>query len=66
LSLDTLFAAQAVAIETFPGSTLHPDGDRFIFALTSGNADAAVEATAPQRIILVKNFFEELKRLVPN
>jgi hypothetical protein len=24
------------------------------------------EATAPRRLVLVKNFFEELKRLVPN
>ncbi len=24
------------------------------------------EATAPQRLILVQNFFEEMKRLVPN
>jgi hypothetical protein len=65
LSLDTLFTFSGIAYEPFPGPGLHPDGDRFIFALTSGNADAAGEATAPQRIILVRNFFEELRRLVP-
>jgi hypothetical protein len=53
-------------MEPFTGTALHPDGDRFIFAVASGDPDAQGEATAPQRIILVKNFFEELKRLVPN
>jgi hypothetical protein len=64
LSLDTLFVPPAM-VEPFPGPGLHPDGDRFIFSVT-GDAAADGEATAPQRIILVQNFFEELKRLVPN
>jgi serine/threonine-protein kinase len=66
LSLDTLFTPAVFPIEPFPGTALHPDGDRFIFAVASGDPDAQGEATAPQRIILVKNFFEELKRLAPN
>jgi hypothetical protein len=65
LSLDTLFTSFGFVVEPFSGTALHPDGDRFIFSVRS---DAAVgsEANAPQRLILVKNFFEELKRLVPN
>ncbi|MEQ1856469.1 MAG: protein kinase [Longimicrobiales bacterium] len=66
LSLDTLFSAPGYPFEPFPGAALHPDGDRFISTVLDAAAGAEGEATAPQRIILVKNFFEELKRLVPN
>ena len=66
LSLDTLFASPALTPAPSPGSALHPDGDRFIFAVQGGDPGAEDEATAPMRLILVKNFFEELKRLVPN
>lgn len=66
LSLDTLFSPPVRPFEPFPGPALHPDGDRFIFGVRDADAGAEGEATAPQRIILVKNFFEELKRLVPN
>jgi hypothetical protein len=66
LSLDTLFAPIGQAAMPVAGSGLHPDGDRFIFALAGSDPQTGGEATAPQRLILVQNFFEELKRLVPN
>jgi len=65
LSLDTLFPSPALTIEPFPGTAPHPDGDRFIFAVSGGDPDAEGEPTAPMRLILVQNFFEGLKRLVP-
>ena len=63
VSRDSLFTAQ-VAVRPFQGSGLHPDGDRFILAQNVG--DAEVGASEPDRLILVQNFFEELKRLVRN
>jgi len=66
LSLDTLFTSPTVTTQSLPGSALHPDGDRFILAVTGGDPEAAGDATAPMRLILVQSFFEELKRLVPN
>jgi len=46
----------------FQGAGLHPDGDRFILAV-----QVSVEGTdTPDRLVLILNFFEELKRLVPN
>ena len=64
LSTDSLFTVASIVAPT-AGSVLHPDGDRFIFAQTVGTADAEGGAE-PERLILVQNFFEELKRLVPN
>ena len=48
---------------TRPGRAfdLHPDGERF--ALDAAESEAAVKQ---DRLIFVFNFFEELKRLVPN
>jgi len=37
----------------------------FIFSVQGGDPDAEGDATTPMRLILVQNFFEELKRLVP-
>ena len=65
LSTDSLFTVASITALA-AGSALHPDGDRFILAQnvsTSGVEDGAPE---PSRLILVQNFFEELKRLVPN
>ena len=66
LSTDLLFSSRG-GVEPFPGSALHPDGDRFILALNPATATTP-EDGASQRdpLILVQNFFEELKRLVPN
>ena len=67
LATDTLFS-----IETrgpFPGSALHPDGDRFILAANAaavGETAPEGEASRPARLILVQNFFEELRQRVPN
>ena len=50
--------------EPFSGSGLHPDGDRFIFAQSVG-AGAEDAGAEPVRLILVQNFFEELRQVVP-
>jgi Tol biopolymer transport system component len=63
LATDTLFSAGAHN-EPFPGSVLHPDGDRFIFAGTAAG-DAVGEdgdTERPERLILVRNWVEELRR----
>ena len=65
LSTDSLFTAPQI-LRPFQGSALHPDGDRFILARTVGTADTEGVALEPDRLIMVTNFFEELKRLVPN
>jgi Tol biopolymer transport system component len=60
LSADTLFTVDGITGR--PGANaLHPDGDRFVFALSSsfGSTDA-VEAATQRRVILVQNFFAEL------
>ncbi len=65
LSTDTLFAGVFVS-ELFPASALHPDGDRLI-GTTFASSPVAEEDNAPQpeRLILVQNFFEELRQVVP-
>ena len=74
---DTLFAATVETEPTFRVIShepvlsgayfpefwdLHPDGDRIIAAQLVGEADG----TGGQEIILVQNWFEELKRRVGN
>ena len=39
-----------------------PDGQRFLMIKAGGGSD---QAAAPPSIIVVQNWFEELKRLVP-
>ena len=65
LSTDSLFS-MVLSLLPFQGSGLHPDGDRWIVATSVGTAEAEGGASEPQRLIMVTNFFEELKRLVPN
>ena len=66
LSTDTLFALSGGGPAPFPGSALHPDGDRFILARsTTGATTPEGEASQPERLILVQNFFEELRQVVP-
>jgi Tol biopolymer transport system component len=60
LTTDTL-AVRAPPIEPLAQS-LHPDGDRFIFAVP--DEGAAAEGEGEQRLILVQNFATELARLV--
>ena len=67
LSTDSLFNSGGSGSEPFPSSTLHPDGDRFILAR---NVNAALgsdgDDSQPERLILVQNFFEELRQVVPD
>ena len=66
LSTDTLFSRAIEGAEPFPGSALHPDGDRFIFARVAATApEPEGDASQPDRLILVTNFFEELRQVVP-
>jgi hypothetical protein len=65
LSVDTLFTSPPFGSEPPPGSVLHPDGNRFILA-TDASAAAADELQRPDRLILVTNFFEELRQRVGN
>ncbi|MCH7935347.1 MAG: serine/threonine-protein kinase, partial [Gemmatimonadetes bacterium] len=58
LSRDTLVAADFSSVRPFQGSGLHPEGDRFILAGDVGSGDAAAE---PNQIILVQNWFTELR-----
>jgi len=66
LSTDLLFSSRG-GREPFPGSALHPDGDRFILALDPATATTP-EDGASQRdpLILVQNFFEELRQRMGN
>jgi hypothetical protein len=52
------------SLPPFPGAGLHPDGDRFILA--GGVGGAIGDEGQRTRLVLVQNFFEELKRLAPN
>ena len=63
LGIDTLFSA-GNDVEPFPGSVLHPDGDRFILARSG--VVAADEAEQSERLILVTNWFEELRQRMGN
>ena len=66
LSTDSLFT-RGPGVEPYPGSALHPDGDRFIFARNVAPSTARESgATQPERLILVQNFFEELRQVVPD
>jgi len=60
LSTDSLFNGPYNA--PFPGSGLHPDGDRWVVASNVGSADP----DAAERLILVTNFFEELRQRMGN
>ena len=63
LGIDTLFSA-GIHLEPSPGSVLHPDGDRFILARYE--VVAADEAEQSERLILVTNWFEELRQRMGN
>jgi Tol biopolymer transport system component len=59
LSVDTLFAVPpGILTGTEVDSPLHPDGDRFLTAIVGS---PGTEASASGRMILVTNWFEELK-----
>ena len=64
LSTDSLFTGPYNA--PFPGSGLHPDGDRWIVRSNVGSADPDEGAAEPARLMLVTNFFEELRQRMGN
>ena len=64
LSTDSLFTG--TYRQPFSGSGLHPDGNRWIVSQNVGPADPEGGASEPQRLILVQNFFEELRQVVPD
>jgi Tol biopolymer transport system component len=61
LGVDTLFS-NPMRTPTATGRVLHPDGDRFILAVPPGSVEATDEEQQPDRLILVQNFFEELRQ----
>ena len=62
LSTDSL-PVRGLGVEPFPGSTLHPDGDRFILARTVTAATAPeADASEPLRFLVVTDWFEELRQ----
>jgi len=64
LSIDTLYGDPGIGQIPMPGY-LSPDGKEFIVAAYPGVATSGAETSQPSRLILVQNFAEELKRLVP-
>ena len=62
LSTDTTLAL-VFNVTAFPGSALHPDGDRFIFAQNATAATLPEDGAAePLRFLVVTNWFEELRQ----
>ena len=57
---DTLFTAQGL-LQPFQGSGLHPDGDQFVLRRDVVAENGNGEASEPDQLILVLNWFEELK-----
>ena len=45
---------------------LHPEGDRLTVAQDAIGTNTAEGAAEPERLILVQNFFEELRQVVPD
>jgi serine/threonine-protein kinase len=64
-SIDTLFAEPGLGVIPAPGA-LHPAGDRFVFAVYADGSSPDASASEPGRLILVQNFFAELKARVPD
>ena len=67
LSRDSLFTREIVVSSAgnVVAYDLNAEGDRLIVAQTTGTADTDESAAEPQRLILVQNFFEELRQVVP-
>ena len=63
VSRETLFTGSYFR----PGWDLHPDGDRLMIPQELVDATHLEGAAQePERFLVVSNWFEELKRLVPN
>ena len=63
----TLFQDNYVQLTTNDGQPwdIHPDGNRFLMIKLAGASEGESAAAMPQKINIVLNFFEELKRLAP-
>lgn len=63
----TLFRDNYVPLTTNDGQPwdIHPDGKRFLMIKTAAASDDESVAATPQKINIVLNFFEELKRRAP-
>ncbi len=44
---------------------LHPDGDRLVAAQNVSSTTSEDDYVQPERLILIQNFFEELRQVVP-
>ena len=70
LSRDSLFTLSRVALssggENVVAYDLNAEGERLIVAQSAIGTTAAESATEPDRLILVTNFFEELRQVVPD
>ena len=56
-----------IHLGSFGANFAHPQSDRWILAQAASARDVGEEVPAEgQRLILVQNFFEELKARVPN
>jgi Tol biopolymer transport system component len=65
LSVDSLFTSADGTPPPYPGSaSIHPDGDRWLMRREMGPVGGDAEAEAPERPILVRNWFEELRERV--
>ncbi len=62
LSRDPLFAGRYYS----PAADLHPAGNRVIMGQMNVTAQQADSASAPERFIVVTNFFEELRQRMGN
>ncbi len=68
LSTDSLFTREMVVSGggNVVAYDLNAQGDRLIVAQTATGTNAAESAAEPQGLILVTNFFEELRQVVPD
>ncbi len=64
LSTDSLFTAGYNL--PVSGTALHPDGDRWIVSAESSTVEAEAGVAEPQQLLMVTNFFEELRQVVPD
>ncbi len=67
LSRDSLFTREMVLSGggNVVAYDLNAEGDRLIVAQSATGTNAAESAAEPERLILVQNFFEELRQVVP-
>ena len=48
-----------------PSPNIHPDGERFLMIKPPASEDSDSTAETPRKIVIVTNWFEELKQRVP-